>query len=1216
MRAKRNYFYFNRSMFYIRDPLVAPFADADPNSPDFELLTRQSEKMFNYKPQVDIFVSGIVHKMRQSRESQVLMMLGEAAWMRDEQFLRVKDFLASVFWADQPRQSKKVECFLSLLQIFGCTVDDQGQLRNFLFGEFQFEFDSLGQMLLGLQFRLVTQFTTFMSRADSLGDYPLIFFFLDDFFCSDDQESLLRFLPEKTSTFKKALNSNAILNEKVETLKKQFYKSIDVLNLDPNYVQEVLYVLLALFYFNHLRCESNSQDEWRLVKDAVHDELVQILGLKDPEFFSLLVEVFTADDGSMEFHKKTSDFRNTIKLIPFIVYEKVLFDFVAKLNVTFPKCGEPKNLHLAVPFYPNWSGPHGAFYDDLHINYLNEQMGLFYSESVIGMERRMYREEGLGRHFPKGFDSPTTGAGVLKVLDCFRAPPGMFQLLETANKLNKTNKMFLNDLVKFFKQNPLVEFNKFKKHLVSLSHSHGHVGYDFSGFNEKNKYYLDEDYKTIFKNFELAGILQKYEYKVETINKVYKSDIYRTLVKEYLDRLQERPLTFLVSLQVSSTQHADLARQLRVLRVRDLVNICTHLFPVKMKLRRFCRKYLELDHAEPRHYARLPPSEDLRKVAMRIFRAILERSDRVYGTEQIRERSKTREGIMNAHNRGNVLQQTHLIGIDKVFFREHIFDQLEDRLTEITARQQKWKSYLVVKINRFRQIIRIRRMIAHFRKNKRLARQSLSLLIARGDARPRFLTTLRTVRVLQDNFRFRRRLRMARLFISRMNMVKNKFRARNLVMHTLTLRQRVIKVQRRARRFLTFRKVKKRLEVKEILYELASMAADIARVKRMTRAAIYIQKCWRRKLVYRRYAREIEYLRLKKEERLMNKMALRIQKNWKLVRWRFRIRRLRAAADVIRKNFLAFIWRQNFLKMKNGMIRIQRMFRMSKTRFQKDKLDYYLRQSKFEDLLVTRKQELLRLCHESIERVLTKEKQKETRLRRKLHLDRDDSPRRDRSAHARPAKTISGTPPLRVFSLLVDFGSFPNKSFFYFGDYFKAFNDIFAKLEKFGELPLEFHCADSHLFALSDRCMGYYWGDCDFVYRRVLDSEHQADRRLWAESLGVKASLRINEKEKQWKQSVHRVSFWGKKPIGLNSGSDFCSFLYSGGCDVNSRQRGQALRVLRRVLVNPQNQTSPRQAHLENDRRLSHAPNGLLPGYDGLRIGAGQCATLAVLQSG
>lgn len=1141
-KSKRDYFYFNRSLFYICDPSQPRTEQTSKKDLEDDLLTHQSEKMHSHVPGIRVFLSGIVGKMRQSRESQTMVLLGNAAWLRDQQFRKVTAFLGSAFWDKQPRQVKKVQHFLNLLTIFGSTLDENAQLKSFLFGEFQFEFDSMGQNLLGLQFKLITQYSSFTSRAEGLLEYPVIYIFLDDFFCSGTQESLLRFLPDQAKQMQHTLNSNPVLKERVGLLKKQLYQAVEALNLDPTYFQEMLYMVLSLFYFNNLKCESGRKDEWKLVQDLVHDELIQILGVDQGEFFPLLVEVFTADDGSMEFHKKTSDFKNTIKLIGFTVYEKILFDLVQRMNRSFPKCGESKNLRIQIPFFPDWSAPEGAFYDDLHLNFLNEMMMKFYSDSIVEHERAMYREEGLGKHFPKGHDSPHPGTRVLKVLDSFRDPPGLFQLLETANKLNKTNQMFLNNLVKFFKSSPAVQFNKFKKHLVTLVHSNGPVCYDFSGFNETNKYFLDQDYKTLFKNFALRGILDKHEYPVESINKVYKSDIYRTLLKEYLAGLSARPLSFFNCLQRGSSQHRHLLTQLRMYKLVDLVGLTRHLFPIKMKLRRFCRRYLEVDFREDAHFETLSPSRDLRKVAMKIFKAVLSKPETVYGTEQIREKSKTREGIMNAHNRGDVLRQTHLIGVDRVFLREGVYDLLEARLHEIESRQERWREYLLTKTQRFRRLIQIRRMLARFKKNKALARQSIGTLLARAVHRPKFLLTLRTVDTLQHNFLFRRRLRMMRLFLSRMNMIKNKFRAKRFVEHTLRLRMRIIKVQRRVRRFLTFQKIKKRLEVKDILFELADLAADEAHFRRITEVAIYIQKCWRRKLVYRRYKREIAFLDMRREERLRDKMARRIQRNWRLVRWRFRVRRYRASADIIRKNFLAYIWRKNFLTMKRGVVRVQRMFRQNRDQLNHGHLDYFLRQSRFEDLLKSRKRELLQMAHALVEENLRNETKKEERLQQKIKPGASNLGKKGVSVYAQSPTTLAGAPRLRMFSLLVDFESYPNEAFFNFGDYFNGFSKLFGQMRRHGEVPVEFHCADSHMFTLSDRFAGYYWGECEFVYRKVLDKEMKRRRERW--KADVHRSLRENLQEKECRLAVHRVGFWGRKPVGVSSGSDFCAFLY------------------------------------------------------------------------
>jgi hypothetical protein len=181
--------------------------------------------------------------------------------------------------------------------------------------------------------------------------------------------------------------------------------------------------------------------------------------------------------------------------------------------------------------------------------------------------------------------------------------------------------------------------------------------------------------------------------------------------------------------------------------------------------------------------------------------------------------------------------------------------------------------------------------------------------------------------------------------------------------------------------------------------------------------------------------------------------------------------------------------------------------------------------------------------HSLVRDLLRAEQEKEEKLKEKV-MPGKDIVKKGVSVYSKSPTTFSGVPRLRTFSLLVDFNTFPNESFYNFGDYYNGFTKLFGELRKHGEFPLEFHCADSHLFTLSDKFHGYYWGECEFIYKKVLEKELEKKREKWGDASGIHQSLRENVKVKEFKDMIHRVSFWGYKPVGVNSGSDFCAFLY------------------------------------------------------------------------
>ena len=133
---------------------------------------------------------------------------------------------------------------------------------------------------------------------------------------------------------------------------------------------------------------------------------------------------------------------------------------------------------------------------------------------------------------------------VVRLIDNVRAPPGLYQILETVNKLDKTNESFGSDLVKFLKATGLITFDKFQKLKAVVEHSFGHVKYNFDGFVEKNKYYINPDYKKLFGELGLY-FLAKHELVLESVNKFYKSDIYRNFLTMTLFELKQNDTYFI-----------------------------------------------------------------------------------------------------------------------------------------------------------------------------------------------------------------------------------------------------------------------------------------------------------------------------------------------------------------------------------------------------------------------------------------------------------------------------------------------------------------------------------------------------------------------------------------------------------------------------------------------------------------------------------------------
>ena len=104
----------------------------------------------------------------------------------------------------------------------------------------------------------------------------------------------------------------------------------------------------------------------------------------------------------------------------------------------------------------------------------------------------------------------------------------------------------------------LISFDKLRKNKIKIKHTFGELQYNFDNFAEKNKYYISPEFKQLFqiKGFDY---LDRHDYKVESVNRFYKSDIYRNVLVTFLNKTPLSDTYFLNCFNYSNTDSKNMS---------------------------------------------------------------------------------------------------------------------------------------------------------------------------------------------------------------------------------------------------------------------------------------------------------------------------------------------------------------------------------------------------------------------------------------------------------------------------------------------------------------------------------------------------------------------------------------------------------------------------------------------------------------------------------
>lgn len=87
----------------------------------------------------------------------------------------------------------------------------------------------------------------------------------------------------------------------------------------------------------------------------------------------------------MQFERRSRNYRHIVSNVIYITFEKLLFEIAERVDAIFESPAAP--MVLSVIESPGFRNAEENGFDDLHINYLNERLLVYYMETLVSVEK-------------------------------------------------------------------------------------------------------------------------------------------------------------------------------------------------------------------------------------------------------------------------------------------------------------------------------------------------------------------------------------------------------------------------------------------------------------------------------------------------------------------------------------------------------------------------------------------------------------------------------------------------------------------------------------------------------------------------------------------------------------------------------------------------------------------------------------------------------------
>ena len=1060
LEKKERYFCLNKALFFINNNLkVKNFFDVEKN---LEILENGRIQDFSEAPDFEMFISENLHFLKFFGEMRYLFFLGQKNSAKTVHFKFFIDYVERMFFEKNKDMKKKIRAVLLVFFAIVNFLDDNGKNENFSFCTYKFVFDE-DFKFAGISLKLISLYSTFITERKNIYGLPIIMYMTKKYYKNKNQK-----LDHLKEIFELPENIDNSVIDILENYSKKIFEAFEILKMPKEFLDKIFLTFRILLNFINLEIGKNLENEWEIEKNEIYKDLISILKIDEEKFMEILINVGNTDDGSMRFGKNKKSFRDYISTIVYVVYEKLIHEITHFLNKKF-SCNTPfeteepqktdknkktaktsnpdKNKKTSKPSNPDKNKKTSKtyktlclieycgfrnkkinYFDDFHINYLNEQIFSHYADTTISHEKTIYKTEGLESHFPQNLKFSTKSTQILKIINNLRKPPGIYQILETVNRLNKTDKSFMSEIRKYFKSSELVEIGK--RSFVTLRHTFGDVCYDFSNFVAKNKCFLISDYKLIFGKLDF-GFLEKYDVKSESVNKNYKSDLYRHFLFTFLEKSKKDSASFLNCFNFTEDDVENIVLQMKIFKLEDIIKLIKELFPYKIALDLFVKRYLE------------------------VFTKF---NDFFYQVENFEENLHDLSKKIVDFVFRDISRPKILYGKTMVFSSNALLKEMEARLLFIKNREAKWKDYLVVKMNRFLFVIKARRFFVKMKKDKKLAKEILLkmkiVLIKKSEYKKKIEVILALQRK-RRNFTFLRKLKIC---VKKFRRIKETFLTFFLRVQFLKKKRSIIKFQRRFRIFNAITKIRKKIFIKSLINFLIENAIKKNSEKLLKNIKKGFSKYLLKQVIFLKNQKILKnFTNYIKNEILEKKVRViqRCYRRYNYLKW---FKNMKKIIVIIQKNLKTFMWRKNYLLMKNGIIKIQRMFRDKRVFNKKEIRAEFYKSEKLENLL-------LKNCQKIIKKNFEINKKKiQTRI--KNYKKKIKKPKHDK--------------PL-FFSTLINLEISPNLEKEEQFSILDGFSKFFDKLEKSDDFFFELKPNDNNIWFITNSKKIFIWGKINFL---------------------------------------------------------------------------------------------------------------------------------------
>lgn len=706
--------------------------------------------------------------------------------------------------------------------------------------------------------------------------------------------------------------------------------------------------------------------------------------------------------------------------------------------------------------------------EQFFINFANERLQSLYIEYIFKNECKIFEEEGLAEYTQ--LIVYTDNKPIVTALEFGKIPPGIFNLIDGACALNKTDEKLHADIKSQHGNSTIISFPRFAKELSFIvKHTAREVEYLTESFVEKNKDQLspflkqafDTSHSTLVQIFELKcglrNVLPEDPNAKSNPKEKYLGFKFRRDMNNLIEQLIVCNCHFIRCIKPNEEKKQDCwnghlaLQQIQYMGMLDSLKVRKQSYPNRFKFSKFFEIYQDLDMGEngARNFRVLEEQGvDFKALSRGIFQFV--------------ERKPTEKDVL--YGQGRIfLQEEYKIHLDKL----------------LLVKQKRKRQALQVLSDLYLQYEKrmgVKEFFVGQAKSVLIARDLLKSSTAKLEGL-KLKTFLRIVRQLQFKFRFVKEKRLKRYQSHNMISI-----LRFLGMYKFSQVAKYIlyykrKVQMMQAMFDAKVKNAKNRHCRAIVDSVYGEAWRQIEKQIVSTSANSLQRTFRAFLLRQKRSREYQVLELKIAERQEFSSASSVQKHIRGYLVRARMERLNRAASKI-QGFMRTKWiRSYFLKVVKAIKVLQKWFKKLYIRHLqvKEKLAPFMEENgQFIQSLATLEDRILFGDQEELAHLENLDDyQKLPFYARGLEINFGS---KNYQKFLPPVPEIEIQPKVKFASFLIDLDVYTDTTLCYEQTWAKSFTELIEDLHQKGKRLLHLEIGDSFSMAINEEREVFSWG--------------------------------------------------------------------------------------------------------------------------------------------